>query len=61
MAQVFAVLQARARNGKRGSPSMLSKAMQQGLRLYGVFIVTALACNACVECTSHTHVLPVYA
>jgi len=44
MVQLFAGLQ--ARNGKRGSPSMSSKAMQQGLRLYGLFNVTASACDA---------------
>jgi len=44
MAQLFAGLQ--ARNGKRGSPNMSSEAMQQGLRLYGLFNVTALACDA---------------
>jgi len=44
MAQLFAGLQ--ARNGKRGSPSVSSEVMQQGLRLYGLFNVTALACDA---------------
>jgi len=44
MAQLFAGLQ--ARNGKRGSPNMSSEAMQQGLRLYGLFNVTASACDA---------------
>jgi len=46
MARLFAGLQ--ARNGKRGSPSMSSEAMQQGLRLYGLFnvTVTASACDA---------------
>jgi len=44
MAQLFAGLQ--ARNGKRGCPSMSSEVMQQGLRLYGLFNVTASACGA---------------
>jgi len=46
MARLFAGLQ--ARNGKRGGPSMSSEAMQQGLRLYGLFnvTVTASACDA---------------
>jgi len=44
MAQLFTSLQ--VRNGKRGSPSMSSEAMQQGLRLYGLFNVTASACDA---------------
>ena len=44
MVRLFAGLQ--ARNGKRGSPSMSSEAMQQGLRLYGLFNVTASACDA---------------
>jgi len=44
MVYLFAGLQ--ARNGKRGSPSMSSEVMQQGLRLYGLFNVTASACDA---------------
>ena len=44
MAQLFAGLQ--ARNGKRGSPSMSSDAMQQGLRLFGLCNVTASSCDA---------------
>jgi len=44
MVRLFAGLQ--ARNGKRGSPSMSSEAMQQGLRLYGLFNVTVSACDA---------------
>ena len=44
MAQLFAGLQ--ARNGKRGSPSMSSEVMQQGLRLFGLFNVTASSCDA---------------
>jgi tetratricopeptide (TPR) repeat protein len=44
MAQLFFGLQ--ARNGKRGSPSMSSEAMQQGLRLFGLFNVTVSACGA---------------
>jgi len=44
MAQLFAGLQ--ARNGKRGSPTMSSEVMQQGLRLYDLFNVTASACDA---------------
>jgi len=44
MAQLFAVLQ--ERNGKRGSQSMSSEAMQQGLRLYGLFNITTVACDA---------------
>jgi len=44
MARLFAGLQ--ARNGKRGSPIMSSEAMQQGLRLFGLFNVTASACDA---------------
>jgi len=45
-AKVFAGLQ--ARNGKRGSPSMSSEAIQQGLRLYGLFNVTVSACDAVI-------------
>jgi len=44
MARLFAGLQ--ARNGKRGSPSMSSETIQQGLRLFGLFNVTASACDA---------------
>jgi len=44
MAQLFFGLQ--ARNGKRDSPSMSSEAMQQGLRLFGLFNVTVSACGA---------------
>jgi len=44
MARLFAGLQ--ACNGKRSSPSMSSEAMQQGLRLFGLFNVTAFACDA---------------
>ena len=44
MAQLFAGLQ--ARNVKRGSPSMSSEAMQQGLRLYGLLNVTASSRDA---------------
>jgi len=43
MVRLFAGLQ--ARDGKRGSPSMSSEAMQQGLRLFGLFNVTASACD----------------
>ena len=39
MSQLFAGLQ--VRDGKRGSPSMSSEVMYQGLRLYGLFDVTA--------------------
>jgi len=44
MAPLFAGLQ--ARNGKKGSPSMSSEAMQQGLHLHGLFNVTASSCDA---------------
>jgi hypothetical protein len=44
MAQLFAGLQ--ARNGKRGSPSMLFEAMQQGLRLFGLFNIMVSTCDA---------------
>ena len=44
MARLFAGLQ--ARNGKKGSLGMSSEAMQQGLRLFGLFNVTASACDA---------------
>jgi len=44
MVQLFAGLQ--ARNGKRGSLSMSFEAMQQGLRLFGLFNIMASSCNA---------------
>jgi len=44
MARLFAGLQ--ARDGKRGCTSMSSEVMQQGLRLFGLFNVTASACDA---------------
>jgi len=44
MVKLFAELQ--AHNGKRGCPSMSSEVMQQGLRLVGLFNVTARACDA---------------
>jgi len=44
MAQQFAGLQ--THNGKRDSPNMSSEAMQQGLRLFGLFNVMASACDA---------------
>jgi len=40
MAMLFAGLQ--VRDGKKGSPSMSTDMMQQGLRLYGLFNVTVL-------------------
>jgi len=43
MVRLFAGQQ--ARNDKRGSLSMSSEAMQQALRLFGLFNVTASACD----------------